>query len=67
MPRRRQNNPPRVMTAKYAGQCARKPARSFKPGDTILYADGKAYCTASKAYRDWMDAEFDRTVLGQEY
>ena len=59
---------PRFITAKYAGVCA-ETGIEIKVGDKILYyPDTKGvYCKDSKTYKDFADAEFDRTVLGREY
>lgn len=62
------NTAPRFLTAKYAGKC-KETGKEIKAGDPILYhpSDKSVYCQDSKTYKEFADAEFDRTVLGHEY
>lgn len=57
MSRRYRNNSPRQITARFDSTCAETGA-VIKKGDSIVYADGKAYCEASKTAEQFRAQQF---------
>lgn len=54
------------MQSKFDSTCS-ETGKPIAKGDNILYANGKAYCEASKFYADFSSIEVDRVMLGIEY
>ena len=57
MSRRYRNTAPRRITARFDSVCAETGA-PIKTGDTIIYADGEAYCDSSKRAEQFRANEF---------
>lgn len=59
---------PRMIVARFDSVCA-ETGKQIKKGDEVLYdpRSKKVYCKGSKSAQHFLDDQFDREVLGQNW